>query len=193
MPPRCGCPLRAVVGTPILWGAVGLASPVEAVLPAGERVDLVATVVGSGVVPWADHDAVAVGPGAVDPAGGGVEVAGSGWSVAALDLAAADLDGLGDPLCFVVEAFLAAEVEDLGLAAQHGGDDPGLTGEPAGQGRGDLLAGVEPCGLQSADGGAVVQEPHAGGVEPAGVRELVGGVAVHVLGKRLPHPLRARP
>ena len=37
----------------------------------------------------------------------------------------------------------SAEVEDFGLAAEDGGDDPGFAGDPAGEGGGDVLAGVE--------------------------------------------------
>ena len=48
---------------------------------------------------------------------------------------------------------LAAEVEDLGLAAEDGGDDPGLAGQPAGLAGGDGLAGVELGGLEAADQG----------------------------------------
>src|SRR4029078_5738802 len=103
---------------------------------------LVALVVGSGVVPGADHDGVAVGVAAVGPAGGVVEVAAAGRFVAVFGLAAADLDAFGDALVFVVEPGGAAEVEDLGGAAEDGGDDPGLAGEPAGPPGGGRLRRV---------------------------------------------------
>ena len=61
-----------------------------------------------------------------------VGVAHPGWGVAAVGGAAAVALGEGDPLGFGVEAALPAEVEDLGVAAEDGGDDPGPAGEPAG-------------------------------------------------------------
>ncbi len=47
---------------------------------------------------------------------------------------------------FGVEADLAAEVEDAGLAVEDGGDDPGLAGEPAGGAGGEAAAGVDAGG-----------------------------------------------
>ena len=75
---------------------------------------------------------------------------GAGWCVAAFDLAAAGFDGLDDALGFGGEAFLAAEVEDLGLPAENGGDDPGFAGQAAGGAGADRLAGVEPRGFEPA-------------------------------------------
>ena len=62
----------------------------------------------------------------------------------------------------------AAEVEDLALAAEDDGDDPGLAGEPAGLFGGDPVAG----------GG--VGDPEAGdeGVEVEGDHHAGGGAAV---------------
>jgi hypothetical protein len=54
-------------------------------------------------------------------------------------VAVGDRDALG----LGVEPDPAAEVEDLGLAAQHGGDDPGLAGQHPRLGRRDEAAGVE--------------------------------------------------
>jgi hypothetical protein len=42
-----------------------------------------------------------------------------------------------------LEPAAAADVEDLPLPAQHGRDDAGFAGEPAGLGRGDAAAVVE--------------------------------------------------
>ena len=69
---------------------------------------------------------------AVGPADRVVQVAHPGWAVAAVCFAAAGLDGLGAPLGLGVEPGRATEVEDLGPAAEDGGDDPGLAGQPAG-------------------------------------------------------------
>src|SRR3954468_5844858 len=117
---------------------------VEGDLAVGLSGHLVAGVVGPCVVTGADHDGVAVGFSAVCPAFGVVQVGHAGWCVAALDFAAAGFDGLGDPLGLAVEAVLAAEVEDLGLGVEDGGDDPGLTRQPAGGAGADGLAGVQP-------------------------------------------------
>jgi hypothetical protein len=48
-----------------------------------------------------------------------------------------------DPLVEVVEAFAAAEVEDLGLPAEDHRDDPGLAGQLPGLGGGDRVPGVQ--------------------------------------------------
>ena len=55
-----------------------------------------------------------------------------GWGVATVGGAAAVAVGEGDPLGLGVEAALPAEVEDLGVTAEDGGDDPGPTGDPPG-------------------------------------------------------------
>ncbi len=55
-----------------------------------------------------------------------------GWGVTAVGGAAAVPQREGDPLGLGVETASAAEVEDLGVAAEDGGDDPGPAGEPAG-------------------------------------------------------------
>ena len=98
---------------------------------------------GAGVVSGAEQEAVVVGAAAAGPGDGVVQVAQAGWPVAALGGAAALFEGLGDPLCSGVEAPGAAEVEDLRLPAEDGGDDPGLTRQPPSLAGGDGLAGVE--------------------------------------------------
>src|SRR5690349_1780717 len=113
--------------------AVGSRSSVEAVEAGGELGHLVAGVVGSGVVPEAEHDRGHVGASAVGPALLVMQVGAAGWLVAALGLAAAGFDHLGDALGVVVEAAFAADVEDLGSSAEDGGDDPGFAGHSAGQ------------------------------------------------------------
>jgi hypothetical protein len=52
-------------------------------------------------------------------------------------------DGGHDPLGFVVESSLAAEVEDPGVAAEDGGDDPGLARDASGLAGADGFSGVE--------------------------------------------------
>ena len=112
-----------------------------------------------------------------------VHVGEPGGRVAAFDeTAAALLDELGDALGLAVEPAFAAEVEDLGPPAEDGGDDPGLTGDPAGEGGGDLFAGVELGCLQPADQGLVVHEDHDGGVEAPDLGSLLGRVALDELG-----------
>ena len=59
-------------------------------------------------------------------------VAESGWPVAAVGGAAAVADGECGPHGCGVEAGLAADVEDFGGSAEHGGDDPGLACQAAG-------------------------------------------------------------
>jgi hypothetical protein len=113
----------------------------------------------------------------------------AGWGVAALDFAAAGLDGLDDALGFVGEAVGAAEVEDLGLAAEDGGDDPGFAGQAAGGAGADRLAGVEVGGFQLTHEGLQGHEDHDGGVEAAGLGELLGGVALDQLDEGLAEAL----
>ena len=91
--------------------------------------------------------------------------------------------GHRDPLGSGVEPAGAAEVEDLGLAAEDGGDDPGLAGEPSGWPGADAVAGVEDRGLQSARSACRGHGDHDGGVDAAGLREPVGGVALDELGR----------
>ena len=101
-------------------------APGEGDLPAGQVGRGVGGVVGAGVVAGAEQQPVVVGPAAAAPGDRVVQVAQAGWPVAALGGAAALFEGLGDPLGSGVEAPGAAEVEDLGLPAEDGGDDPGL-------------------------------------------------------------------
>jgi len=106
---------------------------VEADLAAGEAGGLVGGVVGSGVVSRAEQAAVldrCVAAGAERLVVVGVTHA--GWPVTALRGATALLQGEGDPLGFGVEPGLPAQVEDLGVGAEDGGDDPGPAGEPPG-------------------------------------------------------------
>ena len=122
----------------VVGGRVGSRASVEGVLAGGEPGHVVALVVGSGVVAGADHDAVAVGFAAVGPAFGVVQVGHAGWGVAAFDLAAAVASMvLTIRWASLSKPFAAAEVEDLGLAAEDGGDDPGFAGQAAGGAGGD--------------------------------------------------------
>ena len=120
-------------------------------------------------------------------------VAQSGGPVAALGGAAALLEGHHDPLGLGVEPPGAAQVEDLRLAAEHGGDDAGLAGQSAGGVGGDRLAGVQGGGLQPAEQGGEVHGDHDRGVHPTRGGELAGGVALDQLAERLPQPLRRGP
>jgi hypothetical protein len=74
-----------------------------------------------------------------------------------------------------VESPIAAEVEDLGLPAEGGGDDPGLAGEPAGEAGADLLAGVELGGIQPTHQGLQGHGHHDGGVQAAGLGSFLVG------------------
>jgi hypothetical protein len=47
------------------------------------------------------------------------------------------------------EAVCASDVEGDGVGAQHHGDEPGVAGQSAGVGGGDLSAGVEQGGAQA--------------------------------------------
>jgi hypothetical protein len=60
----------------------------------------------------------------------------------------------------------AAEVEDLGLPAEHRRQDLGVAGQAAGVGRGDLLVGAEQPGGAEVLGErvAVDGDDHGGGV-----------------------------
>ena len=92
----------------------------------------------------------------------------SAWGVAAFGLAAALLDGLEDALGFAAEPVLAAEVEDLGLAAEDGGDDPGVGGQAPGLSGGEGFAGVEVGCFEAAHERVEGYQDHDGGVEAAG-------------------------
>ena len=120
---------------------------------------------------------------------GEAQVAPAGWGVAAFDVAAAGFDGLGDALGFVVEATCSAEVEDLGLAAEDGGDDPGFAGQPAGGAGGDGFAGVEVGGFEAAHQGLDRDQDHGGGVEAAGFGEALGRVALDEFDEGVAEPL----
>ena len=67
----------------------------------------------------------------------------TGRPITALRGATALLQGQGDPLGFGVEPGPPTEVEDLGLGAEDGGDDPGPAGEPPGE------AGAVRCPVSS--------------------------------------------
>lgn len=83
---------------------------------------------------------MSVGP-ALDPVPGVVELAGGGEPVAAGGDAAAVAQGAGTALGEVPLAGGAAEVEDLGARAQHGGDDQGVAGDLAQRRGGQTRAG----------------------------------------------------
>ena len=111
----------------MLRAAPGLSASVEADLAAWVVGDVVAGVVGAGVMSGAEHEGVAVGFAALGPGDGVVQVAHPRWPVAADGGAAVLFEAGCDALVLVVEPLGAAEVEDLGLPAEDGGDDPGLT------------------------------------------------------------------
>ena len=93
-----------------------------------------------------------------------VGVALAGGSVAALGGAGGSVaQGEGDALGLGVEAAGAAEVEDLGLPAEHGGDDPGPAGQAAGLGGGDDAAGGQPGRLEPTHQGVEGHRDHDGG------------------------------
>jgi hypothetical protein len=96
------------------------------------------------VVARADHDGVAVRLAALAPGLGVVYLAKTRRGIAALDGAAALFDGGHDPLRAVGEAAGAAQVEDLGVAVEDGGDDPRLAGQLAGQ-DGEMVWPVSSC------------------------------------------------
>ena len=96
----------------------------------------------------------AVGPGCVV-----VGVAHGWWSVAVFGGAAFVADAHGDALGACVAAAAAAEVEDLGSAAEDGGDDAGGAGQAAGNGGGDLAAGVEVADAGGVEVGEELVEP----------------------------------
>src|SRR5687768_10491629 len=103
----------------------------------------VAGVVDAGVVPPAEADAVFDGGGAaVGPSGLVVGVE-SGAAVAALGPAALVTEQDREPLGLGVQALLPAQVEGDRVAAEDGGDDPGLARDLAGEPGGDPLAGVQ--------------------------------------------------
>src|SRR5690606_2902569 len=123
-------------------------------LAVGQLSHVVGGVVGVGVVAGAEQPAVCDrGATAEVPGGLVVGVAHAGGPVAAFGGAALLLDREGDALGLGVEAPFPAEVEDFGVAAEDGGDDPGLAGQSAGQAGGDAGAGVELGGLEPADQG----------------------------------------
>jgi hypothetical protein len=129
---------------------------VEPDVAVGEVVDVVAGGVGFAVVVGAEESSVVeVGVAAVVPGGVVVGVTPGGGSVAAVGGAAALLDGQGDALVFGVQPAFAAHVEDDGAAvdeaAEDGGDDPGLAGEPSGLARGEVFAGVEAGGARTGE------------------------------------------
>src|SRR3954468_15095994 len=111
-----------------------LCSSVEGDVAVGVVGGPVVGVVGAGVVPGAQGDAVGeVGVAAVGPALLVVGVQ-AGGAVAALGAAAAVADQHGGPLGLGEQPPFAAHVEGLGVAVEDDGDDPGLAGEPPGQG-----------------------------------------------------------
>ena len=89
------------------------------------------------------------------------------------------------------EPALAAQVEDLGLAAEDGRDDRGVGSEPPGLSGGDPLSGVQVGGFEAADQGVEGHGDHDGGVEAAGLGELLGGVARDVFAERQPEAFGA--
>ena len=94
-----------------------------------------------------------------------------------------------DPLVPVVEPLAAAEVEDLGLPAEHHRDDPGLAGQLAGLVGGDRVPGVQQRrGLAVAEQVLQGHGDHHGGVDAAGLGEPVDRVAGDVLAERVPEP-----
>ena len=156
----------------------------------GGGVGLVAGVVGEGVVAGAEQPAGrGVGGSAAGPGVVVVGVAQPGWGVAALGGAAAVAVGEGDPLGFGVEAARAAEVEDLGRAAEDGGDDPGPAGQPARLAGGDAAAGVQRRRRQAAQEGLEGMVTTTVAQTPPALPDRVGGPGLDVLAERLPQPV----
>ena len=90
----------------------------------------------------------------------------------------------GDALGFVEEPLEPAEVEDSRLAAEHGGDDAGVAGQPAGLAGADRLAGVEAGRLEPVAQLLLVDGHHDGG-GGLGV-QVVGGQVLQELAERQP-------
>ena len=110
---------------------------------------------GQGVVFAAEEDQVVQGCGAVvDPVGDVVGVAGDGEPGAAGEGAVLVAEDEGGPDCGGDQAAGAADVEDLALGAEDGGDDLGVAGESAGGGGGEGVAGgQESVGVEAGAAG----------------------------------------
>ena len=113
---------------------VGLRPSVEADSSVGGVLDEVAVVVDAVVVPGAEQHAVGeVGAASATPGVAGVVgFAPGGRHRAAVGAAGALADGEGLALRGGEESSGAAEVEDLGVPVEDGGEDGGTTGQPAG-------------------------------------------------------------
>ena len=113
----------------------------------------------------------------------------AGWGLAVLGGAAAVADAHRDPHGLGVQAAFAADVEDLGLPAEHDRDDPGGAGEPSGLGGGDAAAGVQgahPGGVEVGEQLLEGHGDHHGGAAAAGLGEVLGGDGLDELGERDP-------
>src|SRR3954468_3219967 len=133
------------------YGRASASCPAEDDASVGDGLHLVLRVVGVGVVSGAEQASVLDGGlAASGPGGVVVDVAERCGPVAALCGAVLVAVADGDALGLGVEPGAAALVEDLGLAAEHEGDDAGLAGELPRLGGGDGVAGVEVGGCFAA-------------------------------------------
>lgn len=131
---------------------------------------------GEVVVAWAQQAGVdGVGVTSAGPGRRVMHVTQVCRGLAAGVLAVAVLHDDGAPLGRGVKAALAAEVQDVGIGAEHGGDDAGLAGQAAGLAGGDAVPGVQRGGAQPAKQGIQAHRDHDGGVVAPGLGKLVGG------------------
>ena len=157
----------------------------------GVDVDLPGGLVDQGVVFAAEQDEVVEGCGAVvGPVGDVVGVAGDGEAGAAGEGAVLVAEDQGGPDAGGDQAAGAADVEDLALGAEDGGDDLGVAGQSAGGGGGEGVAGGE----ESVAGELVLQVVDAHGEgdpggSAVGVGQGVGGLeSAAGLDQGVPHP-----
>src|SRR4026208_387286 len=105
-------------------------APAEDDASVGDGLHLVLGWAGVGVVPGAEQASVFdVGLAALGPGDVVVDVAHRCGPFASVCGAVLVADPDRDPLVLEVEPALASDVEDLGVAAEHHRDDPGLAGE----------------------------------------------------------------
>ena len=120
-------------------------------------------VVDESVVVAAEQDHVAQGGcAAVDPVLDVVGVAHDRWAGAVREAAVAVAGDEGFPDRGGDQALGAADVEDLGVGAEDGGDDVGVAADPADGGGGELFAGLG--GREPGSGRAGPRGPWSGSV-----------------------------
>ena len=154
-------------------------------------------VVDATVVEPAQRDHVGeVGVAPATPGSSVVELAPGVRDLAAVGSAGGVAGGTGHALGLGEQPLGATEVEGLGLAAEHGGHEPGVAGQPTGLSRRDQVAGVEPGSAEVTAEGVEVEPDQDGGrglaVEPVGgqvLEDLGEGEAASVCPVVCPVPL----